>query len=78
MVYKLLYVVKYKYVIYRLIIGFMLASMLLSMWISNTATTTMLIPIVEAVLQELKKHYIEPHSGAYYFLRKYPIIRGQL
>ena len=56
----------------------MLASMLLSMWISNTATTTMLIPIVQAVLQELKNHYIEPHSGGYYLYRKYPIIRGKL
>ena len=48
---------------FRLIFGFMLATMLLSMWISNTATTTMMIPIVEAVLQQLKEHYSKSNSG---------------
>lgn len=38
-----------------LMFGFMLASWFLSMWISNTATTTMMMPMVDAVLQELKK-----------------------
>lgn len=36
----------------RLVLGFMSASALLSMWISNTATTLMLLPIALAVLQE--------------------------
>ncbi|MEE9354159.1 MAG: SLC13 family permease [Methylococcaceae bacterium] len=35
----------------RVVIGFMLAAAFLSMWISNTATTLMLIPIALAVLQ---------------------------
>ena len=35
----------------RVVIGFMLASAFLSMWISNTATVLMLIPIALAVLQ---------------------------
>ena len=35
----------------RVVIGFMLAAAFLSMWISNTATTLMLIPIAMAVLQ---------------------------
>lgn len=35
----------------RIVIGFMLASALLSMWISNTATTLMLLPVALAVLQ---------------------------
>ena len=34
----------------RLLLGFMLASALLSMWISNTATTLMLLPIALAVM----------------------------
>ena len=34
----------------RLVLGFMAASAVLSMWISNTATTLMLLPVVLAVL----------------------------
>jgi sodium-dependent dicarboxylate transporter 2/3/5 len=34
----------------RLVLGFMLASAVLSMWISNTATTLMLLPVALAVL----------------------------
>lgn len=37
-----------------LMLGFMLAAAMLSMWISNTATTLMLLPIALAVLQGLK------------------------
>ena len=36
----------------RLVLGFMLASAALSMWISNTATTLMLLPVALAVLQQ--------------------------
>ena len=32
-------------------LGFMLTTGFLSMWISNTATTAMLIPIVDAIAQ---------------------------
>jgi len=35
----------------RLVLGFMLASALLSMWISNAATTLMLLPVALAVLE---------------------------
>lgn len=35
----------------RLVLGFMLATALLSMWISNTATTLMMLPIAMAVLE---------------------------
>jgi sodium-dependent dicarboxylate transporter 2/3/5 len=35
----------------RLVLGFMAASATLSMWISNTATTLMLLPVVMAVLE---------------------------
>lgn len=36
----------------RLVLGFMLASAVLSMWISNTATAIMLLPIILAVLEK--------------------------
>ena len=36
----------------RLVLGFMFASALLSMWISNAATTLMLLPIVAAVVEK--------------------------
>ena len=38
----------------RLMLGLMLPTMFLSMWISNTATTAMMVPIVDAVLIELE------------------------
>jgi sodium-dependent dicarboxylate transporter 2/3/5 len=39
----------------RLMLGIMLTTSFLSMWISNTATTAMMVPIVLAVLQEFKR-----------------------
>jgi sodium-dependent dicarboxylate transporter 2/3/5 len=38
----------------RLVIGFLLSSVLLSMWISNTATTLMLLPIGLAILDHAR------------------------
>jgi sodium-dependent dicarboxylate transporter 2/3/5 len=38
----------------RLVFGFMAASALLSMWISNTATALMLLPVALAVLEQVK------------------------
>jgi sodium-dependent dicarboxylate transporter 2/3/5 len=40
----------------RILLGFMLASALLSMWISNTATTMMMIPIVTSIILELEQN----------------------
>lgn len=37
----------------RLMLGFMSVTAFLSMWISNTATTAMMIPIVEAMLEQM-------------------------
>ncbi|WGL17497.1 SLC13 family permease [Microbulbifer bruguierae] len=40
----------------RLVLGFMLAAGLLSMWISNTATTLMMLPIALAILSRVDNH----------------------
>jgi|TARA_B110000263_G_scaffold62735_1_gene53973 sodium-dependent dicarboxylate transporter 2/3/5 len=41
----------------RIVLGFMLASAFLSMWISNTATATMMLPIGLSVILELEKQF---------------------
>jgi len=51
-------------------LGFMVTSFFLSMWISNAATCAMILPIVEAVFAELKKgkrnqSTTEVHSAHY-------------
>lgn len=38
----------------RIILGFMIATSFLSMWISNTATSVMMLPIGIAIIQQLK------------------------
>lgn len=40
---------------FRLLLGFQSATTLLSMWISNTATAAMMVPIAMAVIKELNK-----------------------
>ena len=37
----------------RIMLGIMLVTMFLSMWLNNTATTAMMVPIVDAMLHEL-------------------------
>ena len=41
---------------HRIILGFMIASAFISMWVSNTATTMMMLPIALAVLTTLEEH----------------------
>jgi len=41
----------------RMILGFMVATWFLSMWVSNTATTMMMVPIVLAVILNLEERF---------------------
>jgi sodium-dependent dicarboxylate transporter 2/3/5 len=47
----------------RIILGFMIATAFLSMWISNTATTMMMLPIALAVLITLEDYVSGAQSG---------------
>uniref|UniRef100_A0A3Q4BA24 Uncharacterized protein n=1 Tax=Mola mola TaxID=94237 RepID=A0A3Q4BA24_MOLML len=51
---------------FLLLLGFMAVSSFLSMWISNTATTAMMLPIANAVLQQLQD--TEAQANAQEFL----------
>ena len=48
-----MYIVKVGTSSARLMLGFMFTTMFLSMWISNTATTAMMLPIVDAVAEAI-------------------------
>ena len=50
----------------RIVLGSMLATALLSMWISNTATAVMMLPIGMSVVKLLNKQF-EDHSGGQNF-----------
>lgn len=50
----------------RIVLGFMLATAFLSMWISNTATTMMMVTIAIAVLHEIG-HEVEHTPGKFRF-----------
>jgi sodium-dependent dicarboxylate transporter 2/3/5 len=41
----------------RILFGFMAATAILSMWISNTATTMMMVPIALSIILKLKENY---------------------
>ncbi|HAQ71391.1 MAG TPA: sodium:dicarboxylate symporter, partial [Flavobacteriales bacterium] len=48
---------------FRILLGFMLASAFLSMWMSNTATTMMMLPIVFSVTSALEETHGEEKLG---------------
>lgn len=50
---------------FRLLLGFIIVTGFLSMWLSNTATTAMMIPIAHAVLVEMWK---QKQSNSNHFL----------
>jgi len=51
----------------HIIFGFMLASFLLSMWISNTATTVMMLPIAASVVKLLENQFEKGSLKKHYF-----------
>ena len=46
----------------KLVLGFMLSTAFLSMWISDTATCAMMIPILQAVLDEVLSTTVDPEN----------------
>ena len=51
----------------RVILGFMIATAFLSMWISNTATTVVMLPIAQSVISLLIKKEIDFDKNERYF-----------
>ncbi len=49
----------------RILLGFMLSSFLLSMWISNTATVMMLLPITLSLLNNMDAYYTKEDSNRF-------------
>lgn len=49
----------------RILLGFMLVTALLSMWISNTATAMMVVPIVLSIIAKLEEHLNEKDLSRY-------------
>lgn len=49
----------------RILLGFMLSTAFLSMWISNTATTMMMVPILLSIIQKLEENIEEQKLGKY-------------
>jgi di/tricarboxylate transporter len=62
----------------RLMLGFMFTTMFLSMWISNTATTAMMLPIVDAVAEAINsKVEVSNYINNTVEVKKYKNCRGE-
>ncbi|HMM12880.1 MAG TPA: SLC13 family permease [Bacteroidales bacterium] len=48
-----------------ILLGFMLASFFLSMWISNTATAMMMLPIAMSVIAQIEHYADSPNAGKF-------------
>jgi sodium-dependent dicarboxylate transporter 2/3/5 len=55
-----------------LLLGLMIPTWFLSMWISNTATTSMMLPIITAVVDQLKTAELGKFSQLYQRKENYP------
>ena len=51
----------------RVVLGFMIAAAFLSMWISNTATAVMMVPMGLAIVLQVEEQMTEGHPGAHRF-----------
>jgi sodium-dependent dicarboxylate transporter 2/3/5 len=49
----------------RIVFGFMLAAAFLSMWISNTATAIMMVPIGMAIVYQMEEKFGEPETHTF-------------
>ena len=49
----------------RIVLGFMVAAAFLSMWVSNTATAIMMVPIGLAIILEMEKDYGEEDTHSF-------------
>jgi sodium-dependent dicarboxylate transporter 2/3/5 len=49
----------------RILLGFMFATAFLSMWISNTATAMMMVPILLSIISKLEEHISEKDLSRY-------------
>lgn len=55
--------------IFRLMLGLMSTTAFLSMWISNTATTAMMVPIIDAIIFEIGDECKEGHEYGLFICR---------
>ena len=59
----------------RIVLGFMIASAFLSMWISNTATAVMMVPIGLAIILQMEGEFALVYNSQKYYLFECTFIR---